>query len=61
MRKEEVRKVIKWMLAWNQNQIRDFEPSAYAINKTAEHFLAGIDPWESAAAVFEKRKLLDKN
>lgn len=61
MRREEVRKLIKWMLAWNQNAIIDYTCSTYDIHKISEHFLAGEDPWESAAAIFEKRNLLDKN
>jgi hypothetical protein len=54
----EARSLVKWMLAFSRNATLDREFTTRGIALAVEHYQAGIDPWESSAAICEGRDLL---
>lgn len=53
----DARSLVAWMLKWRDNAHNGREFTTQEIATAAEHYLAGVDPWESAAAICEGRAI----
>jgi hypothetical protein len=49
--------MFEWLFAFYENAIRDHEFTPDQVQTAKAHYEAGIDPWESLAAICEGRKL----